>query len=43
MDEFCQSLPLLLLFKDGTVEYWAKELTNNKISSLPANQDIEND
>jgi amino acid adenylation domain-containing protein len=42
-EEFCQSLPLLLLFKDGTVEVMARALTNNKEDSLQTNQDVEND
>jgi acyl carrier protein len=33
-EEFGQSLPLLLLFKDGTVEAMAKALTNNSKGSL---------
>jgi acyl carrier protein len=42
-EEFCQSLPLLLLFKDGTVEVMARALTNNKEDSLQTTQDVEND
>jgi acyl-coenzyme A synthetase/AMP-(fatty) acid ligase/acyl carrier protein len=33
-EEFGQALPLLLLFKDGTVEAMAKALTNNSKGSL---------
>lgn len=42
MDESFQSPSLLLLFKDGTVKFIAKALSDNKISTHPANQDIEN-